>query len=172
MFKKLKIWGKKDSVFGKKRNLDAKRKFQSMTKNQREDFLSNDLSERIIRVEQRVSTRFNQLIPYNKTEYYKSMSKEQKRSFEKYLKDKGKKKVLLLAALLIPLLILGFLNFSFTGEAVREGLVDSGININFIFVFIFLLFAIVLIIAFLIILKRKKKLNKHIRVIDKFFYGE
>ena len=156
----------------KKENLDAKRKFQSMTQNQKKDFLSNDLSERIIRVEQRVSTRFNKFIPYNQTEYYKSMSKEQKIQFEKYLKDKGKKKVLLLVALLIPLLILGFLNFSFTGDVIKKELVDSSININFLFIFIFLLFAFVLVIGLFIKLKRKKKLNKYLRVIDNLVYAK
>lgn len=168
MLKKL----KQALVFNKKRNLDAKKKFQRMTKNQKENFLSNDLSERIIRVEQRVSTRFNQFIPYNQTEYYKNMSKEQKIQFEKYLRDKDRKKILILATLLIPLLILGFLNFSFTGEAVKEGLDDSGIKINLVFGFIFLLFAIVLIIAFFMKLKRKKKFNKYLRVIDKLVYDK
>ena len=156
----------------KKRNLDAKKEFQGMTKKQKEGFLSNDLSERVIRVEQRVSTKFNQLIPYNQTEYYKSMSEAQKRSFEKYLENKGQKKILLLGALLISLFVLVFLNFSFTGDAVKEDLAGSGIDINLIFVFMLLLFAIVLIIVFFMVARRKKKLNKHIMVIDKIVYAK
>lgn len=152
-----------------KKDSDAKRKFKSMTKNQKEDFLSNDLNERIIRVEQRVSTRFNKFIPYYKTEYYRSMTKEQKMKFKEYLENKEKKKVLLLALLLVPLIILSFLNFSFTGKTVSKELTELGMDINFIFVSVFLLFAIVLIIAFFIALKRKKKFNKHIRIIDNLF---
>lgn len=160
-------------MFYKKRKLNnAQKKFQNMAKKQKEDFLSNDLSERIIRVEQRVSTRFNKFIPYYQTEYYKSMSKAQKINFEKYLKDKGKKKFLVLAVLLIPLLILGFLNFGFTGDVVKKDLTEFGININFVFVFIFFLFAIILILALFMRLKRKNKLDKHIGVIDNFRYAK
>ncbi|MBI2057334.1 hypothetical protein HYT91_03705 [Candidatus Pacearchaeota archaeon] len=40
---------KRDLALGRKRNLDAKRKFQKMNKKQKEDFLSNDFTERLIR---------------------------------------------------------------------------------------------------------------------------
>ena len=79
-------------------------KFKLMSKKDKKDYLSNDLIERIIRIEQRVSARFGKIVSYSSTEYYKSLTNEQKSLFEKYLKSKKKKKLFFSSMFLLPLL--------------------------------------------------------------------
>ena len=149
---------------------ENKKKFQEMTKKQKKNFLANDLSERIIRVEQRVSTKFGKLIPYNKTEYYKNMDKEEKKKFDEYLKNKGKREIFISAIFLGLILVLGFFNFSSIGNAVREDLSDSALKINLLFASVFIVFIFGLIINFLMRLKRKRMYRGHIRVIDNIVF--
>jgi len=149
---------------------EDRKKFQEMSKKQKKNFLSNDLSERIIRVEQRVSTKFGRLIPYNKTEYYQHMDKEEKKKFDEYLKNKGKREIFVSAVLLGLILALGFFNFSSIGNAVMENFPDSAVKINFLFASVFIIFILGLVIGFLVRLKRKMKYREHIRVIDNIIF--
>jgi len=149
---------------------EDRKKFQEMSKKQKKNFLSNDLSERIIRVEQRVSTKFGRLIPYNKTEYYQHMNKEEKKKFDEYLKNKGKKEIFVSAILLGLILVLGFFNFSSIGNTVQENFPDSAVKINLLFASVFIIFIIGLVIGFLVRLKRKMKYREHIRVIDNIIF--
>lgn len=93
---------------------------EKMPKKAKKDFLSNDLAERIIRIEQRVSAKFGKFIPYKQTEYYESMNREQRRKFEKYLRNKKRKKALALSLVFISLLLFGLFNIQFTGNFMRE----------------------------------------------------
>ena len=145
---------------------ENKKKFQEMTQKQKKNFLANDLSERIIRVEQRVSTKFGKLIPYNKTEYYKNMDKEEKKKFDEYLKNKGKREIFISAVFLGLILVLGFFNFSSAGNAIREDFPDSTLKINLLFVSVFIVFIFGLVVSFLMRLKRRIMYREHIRVID------
>ncbi|MDP2673239.1 MAG: hypothetical protein Q8O84_05490 [Nanoarchaeota archaeon] len=149
---------------------ENQKKFQEMTKKQKKNFLSNDLSERIIRVEQRVSTKFGKLIPYNKTEYYKHMDKEEKKKYDEYLKNRGNKEIFVSAIFLGLILVLGFFNFSTIGNAVQEDFPDSALKINLLFVSVFIVLVFGLVVAFLMRLKRKRKYREHIRVIDKIIF--
>ena len=145
---------------------ENKKKFQEMTQKQKKNFLANDLSERIIRVEQRVSTKFGKFIPYNKTEYYKNMDKEEKKKFDEYLKNKGKREIFISAVFLGLILVLGFFNFSSAGNAIREDFPDSTLKINLLFVSVFIVFIFGLVVSFLMRLKRRIMYREHIRVID------
>ena len=169
-WKKNKIKNKMHEISDKSSASENKKKFQEMTKKQKRNFLANDLSERIIRVEQRVSTKFGNLIPYNKTEYYKNMDKEEKKKFDEYLKNKGKREIFISAIFLGLILVLGFFNFSSIGNAVREDLSDSALKINLLFASVFIVFIFGLIINFLMRLKRKRMYRGHIRVIDNIVF--
>lgn len=151
---------------------EDRKKFREMSQKQKKNFLSNDLSERIIRVEQRVSTKFGKLIPYNKTEYYQHMDKEEKKKFDEYLKNKGKKEIFVSAVLLGLILALGFFNFSSVGNAVLENFPESAVKINFLFASVFIIFILGLVIGFLARLKRKMKYREHIKVIDNIIFGK
>ncbi len=147
--------------------------FEGMSKKEKKDFLSNDLNERIMRVEQRVSAKFGDPVHYNKTEYYKSFDENQKKKFNKYLENKKKKKVKNLFLLFIPLLILGFLNQSMTGNVVKDEFEQTtGINFNLILVLIFFILALVLLFLFYKKLRREKKFDWHIGVLDKIIYSK
>lgn len=139
--------------------------FQRLNEKKKEEFLSNDMAERIMRVEQRVSSKFGKLIPYKNTEYYKSLTPLQKESFEKYLKNKGKKKILILALFLIPVLFIFLLNMRFTGNVINENFVEY----NFLD-YLLTLIILILLIFLMINLKSKKSRNRkiegHIRIID------
>jgi len=169
-WKKNKIKNKMHEISDKSSVSENKKEFQEMTKKQKKNFLANDLSERIIRVEQRVSTKFGKLIPYNKTEYYKNMDKEEKKKFDEYLKNKGKKEIFISAIFLGLILVLGFFNFSSIGNAVREDFPDSALKINLLFVSGFIVFVFGLVVSFLMRLKRRRKYREHIRVIDNIVF--
>lgn len=68
-----------------------------MSKEEKDDFLSNDLIERMVRIEQRISAHFNKPIEYRDTEYYKSLKKSQRDRFEEYLKKKKNKEACIIA---------------------------------------------------------------------------
>jgi uncharacterized membrane protein YuzA (DUF378 family) len=145
---------------------------KNQTKNQnmkaeKKKFLSMDLAERMIRVEQNVSSAFNKYVPYNQTEYYKSLSEEEKRQFEEHMKNKGKKKILGIFGLFAPLLLIGFLSFNLTGNVVKENI--GGTGFSMLIIGLVALFVILALALFLFSLGRKKKDKKyssHIKVID------
>ncbi|MBM3234154.1 hypothetical protein FJZ19_03595 [Candidatus Pacearchaeota archaeon] len=97
-----------------------KREFSEMTQKEKKNFLSMDLAERIIRVEQRVSAHFHKPVQYKDTEYYKSMGKENQKKFEDYLRKKKRKKYLLGIAFILPVLFILVLRVEFTGNAIKE----------------------------------------------------
>lgn len=68
-----------------------KENFKTMSAKEKKKFLAQDLAERIMRVEQRVSECFDGKIPYNETEYYKTMSASERKNFQNLLKKKRKK---------------------------------------------------------------------------------
>jgi hypothetical protein len=148
---------------------------KKMPKSKKKIFLSNDFSERIMRVEQKVSAKFGNFIPYNQTEYYKSMSPVEKKRFESYLKNKQKKKLLIilisLIALSFPFLVFFLLNFGFTGSAVQDN-IGEGLVVN---LFAGVMFAIVFFIIVLVIIGKvrwKKQMSSHIEIIEGLSFGK
>jgi magnesium-transporting ATPase (P-type) len=153
------------NLFCRKKYLSNK-EFSKMPKKEKKDFLSNDLNERIMRVEQRVSTRFGKFIHYKNTEYYKSLSDSQKKKFEKYLKNKKKKKLSIYISIFLGFLSIGFLNLNFTGNVARETLGDFQSS----FLGYFVLGALFLLIVFLFLKKKRiNYLNRHLKIIDNVF---
>jgi len=139
--------------------MKSKNTFENMTKKEKKDFLSNDLSERIIRVEQRISARFGKMVPYDNTEYYKSMTETQRKKFDKYLENKGKKKLLRLFIYFLPFLFLFMVNFKFTGNVVNE-------NFGNVIVVDYLMYGLILFFIFLLMVSvyRKKVRNKKFEI--------
>lgn len=82
--------------------------FNAMAPDARDEFLSMDLIERMIWVEQRVSVHFRKFVKYNETEYYKSLPHNLKVKFENYLKWKKRKKFVYLFLILSIMGVLFF----------------------------------------------------------------
>lgn len=139
--------------------------YQELSEKGKKDFLSNDLAERIIRVEQRVSLRFGKMIPYDKTEYYKSLNPVQKKNFEKYLKNKKKKRTFFSAVFILPIVFLFFLRTRFTGNVINETLGEYS-SLNYLLFFIIF---IMLAVGMLSLRNKKRialRINSHIKIID------
>jgi hypothetical protein len=126
------------------------------------EFLSNDLIERLIRVEQRVGASFNQYIPYNKTKYYQGLSKQEKERFERYLVRKKRKRFILPAVLGVFVLSLIFFVRGITGNVVGR---SSGGN-YFVGTFILgLIFVVIILKVFSH--RRKNRLMEPIKIYEK-----
>jgi uncharacterized membrane protein len=140
---------------------------QLMSRPERKKFLSMDLAERMIRVEQKVSAAFNKTVPYRQTEYFKNMSLSQQQEFERFLKNKGRKKVVSILSLVIPLLAMFFLSSGFTGNAVKDNLGGASYNLIFIsLIVLFVVLVVVLISAYTYKKKRDEKFERNTKVID------
>ncbi|MEK6885441.1 MAG: hypothetical protein AABX17_00575 [Nanoarchaeota archaeon] len=96
--------------------------FCDMTKSEKKKFLSMDLAERMIRIEQRVSAHFHKNVPYNETEYYKGMTPLERTEFERHIRANRTKKICLTALIVIPTAILMALNMSLTASVVKDNL--------------------------------------------------
>lgn len=132
-------------------------------------FLSNDLIERMIRVEQKVSSHFGQQLAYDKTTYYQGLTKDEKKNFDRYLKNKTKKRVLLFITLTIPIFLLVILK-KFTSMAIETS-VNVG-NLSLSPVKMIILFAIIIVlfmvaIDIIFIRAKNRRFKKHFNVVDK-----
>ncbi len=145
--------------------------FKKLTQKKRNEFLSNDMAERIIRVEQRVSAKFGSLLYYTNTEYYKSLTPAQKASFDKYLKNKNKKKSLIGLIFLIPIVFIFLLNVSFTGNVVNNNLGDYNL-LNYVLAGFILISFLIFIIFIMYKIKRNKKIEGYFKIIDDFLEKE
>ena len=154
-------------VIPRKNNCD----FKSMTPSQKKEFLSNDLIERMIRIEQRVSGQFGRFVKYNQTEYYASLSPTQKSRFEDYLKNKGKKKVFISFLFLLPIFILFIANSSFTGNVVQENINNTkyASYVNYILIGFVVLLFVFIILSWIYRNKKKKKYDSHFNVIENIY---
>jgi len=120
---KMSILGK---LFGMKKSKKKQdRDITRMPRKEKEHFLSMDLIERMIRVEQRVSTSFKQKVAYNHTEYYKSLSASEKKDFEKYLREKNRRRFLLGLLAIVPLLAFVSMKIEITGNAIRNTITNE-----------------------------------------------
>lgn len=137
-----------------------------MSKKKKKEFLSTDLIDRMIRVEQRVASSFGEHIPYNKTEYYKNLRESEKLSFNKFLKRKEMRKPLITLFLLLCFISPIFLKIKFSGGIVNENLQNpfllDGVFILFLLGFIFVLF-----ISVILQKTKKRKFEKYFNILDK-----
>jgi len=146
-----------------KRLIGKKDELKSMNKKEKKEFLSNDLIERMIRVEQKVSYSFGKDLPYNKTEYYKSLTETEKKNFEEYLDKKQRRKYLLGLILLVPIIVIVLSNVQFTGRVIEESVSDLSFSY-----FSWIILGIFGAGVFLFLFKRmrKKRLDSYGNVID------
>ena len=140
------------------------KELNEMTFKEKKNFLSNDLIERMIAVEQRVSAHFGEIIPYYKTEYYKSLNPVEKKRFEKSLSNK-KLKLFWISLVLLPLFFFLIVNLSITGNVISDSPAISNLNLIFLMFF----FAFLLVFAGKTILnnQRMKRLDRHILLLER-----
>jgi hypothetical protein len=139
-----------------------------MNKDEKQKFLTMDLAERLMRVEQNISLSFGKNIRYNQTNFYLSLTPKQKKEFEIYLNGKIKKRLFFSIFLLIPLIFIAAINITPTGNVIKNTLTESNT---------FILEGLALVLALLIIFfglfsffsKRNfdKKFKNHLKIIDK-----
>ena len=108
------------------------------TKQERGEFLENDFIDRLIRIEQRISAKFGKLIKYTDTYCYKNLNPENRERYEKYLKNKKKRKFIFASTFAVPLLGILFMSNGITGNVVREGVGESGFQTLYLVLFAFL----------------------------------
>jgi len=140
---------------------------QTMNKSDKEKFFSMDLAQRMIRIEQDISKSFKCPVTMEQTEYYKSMSNQQKEDFKKFLQKNKKKKILSFSWLLAPILLISLFNINFTGNAIRENVGPFGFGV--LQVLLIILFAFILVgffIAFAYRISVERRLRSHIKLIE------
>lgn len=147
-----------------------KKIFNQLTSKEKENFLNNDLIERVIKVEQRVSSKFGRLLHYNSTEIYKSLTPEQKKNYESYIKNKGRRRVLVSCAFLFPIILISLFNLSFTGNVVSEDLVSYGL-FDYLFLFVVTGVFVFVFLFYYFRRKRNKKLEGYFRIVDSAFFN-
>ncbi len=149
------------------------RELYEMSEKDKKDFLSNDLIERMIRVEQRVSAKFNRLIKYNETAYYKNLGEKKQKEFERYLRHNKRKKYLLtLLTFLAPVIALFAYTPDFTGNVVSENLGEKAIlPFQIVIGAVFAVIVISSVIRKLVKSRREKRVSRHFDVIDDWIYG-
>lgn len=122
--KKIKNKNKKTGKVKEQKKIKESKKHNKDKKH----FLSMDLTERMIRVEQGLSAKFDTNLVYDKTEYFKSLTPGQKEQYKKYLKNKIKKKTFFSSMIIISLLVFGALKIRLTGNVVSDYMRVSSIN--------------------------------------------
>jgi hypothetical protein len=140
------------------------RELSDLSAKEKKGFLSNDFIERMIRVEQRVSVSLGQPVPYHKTMYYRGLSDQEKKSFDLYLKQKGMKKVFILLPMFFLLVVVGLVNFEFTGNVVKENAESGGWGLLLFPLFVFLIWAYLISVIFRRL--RASRFEAHFKVID------
>jgi len=149
--------------------MKKEKKFCDMTKDEKKEFLSMDMTERMIRVEQTVASHFGSKLEYKQTNYFKSLPSEKQEEFEAYLKKKnGRNKILKLSAVILPLVSLVFIRFGVTGNAIQDNLGDGGSSI--LGYSIVVLFLVVLGILLALTVFRKNK-DQEFNEKTKVLYG-
>ncbi len=138
-----------------------------VNKAEKKSFLSNDFIERMIRVEQRVSLSLGETKQYNKTNYYKSLRLNEKKSFDEYLKGKGDVMRSFIALFSLLLFSVLFLNFNITGNVVSGVIGEEGFSILTSIIFIvFISILVVIIMCFFIRKLKNHRFQKHFSILD------
>jgi hypothetical protein len=150
------------------KNKNKPESFEGMSQKEKKEFLSMDLIERLIRIEQRVSAKFHKFVRYNETEYYKSLPEQKKKEFEKYLKRKKINKIFTILALLAPWILLTIFKFGISGRVVdNDTFSNASLEWTSIGLFVFILFC--LMIKAVSSAKRAEKINSHFKILENAF---
>jgi len=144
------------------------KEFCDMTRKEKKDFLSMDFADRMIRIEQRVSSSFNKPLSYDKTNFFKSLTPCQREKFQKYLGGKSRRKLFLGFFLIMPVLLLYLLNNpNLTGNFIK-GSLDP--QLNFLVSSILVCLGIIFLALIIILLIRKKirdrRFKKNSKILD------
>jgi len=99
-----------------------------MTRPEKKEFLTMDLVDRLIRVEQKVSAHFNKHLCYNDTDYYKNMSVCDRKKYEKFRRHKKIKKLLASLFIFSPIVILLLMNIDITARIIESNLNITDLN--------------------------------------------
>ena len=140
--------------------LERKREFSEMGVGEKRKFLSVDLIDRMIRIEQRVSASFGSPIIYFQTEYYKQLSPSEKEEFKAYFHKKNRPKFYFLF-LIASLFLLGT-HIMLTGNSLVNVSVTA---FNIFDFFIFGLFFVFLALWLFFVSKefKHRKKEKHFK---------
>ena len=155
-------------MFKKSKNKKFKKDIDlgALPKPEKRKFLSMDLIERMIRVEQKVASTFGEKIPSKKTQYYKSLTSGEKKSFNNYLNKKRNKRFAFIVLTLIILSLPFLLNLNFTGNVIQENtsfpisFIESGVLIFVV------LFVAVFLIIFILERTKNKNLERHYDIVE------
>lgn len=140
----------------------------NMSRQEKKNFLSNDLIERMIRVEQRVSSSFGECIPYNKTKYYLSLRENERKSFLKYLRSKKIRGRILIVLFFTLLLSFVFIRTDFTGNAINNNFGSNAYYlISEISVTLVLICFIIGLIIFIARNNQERFFESHFKILDK-----
>lgn len=145
----------------------------NMSKKEKKWFLSNDLTERMIRTEQRVSAHFRKPVGYQETEYYKSMTHQQRTGFEAYLKKRKRRKYLFGSVFALSLLLLFIFRLELSGRVV-QGSIDSQSSLGIAqYLVVFLVIASVIVVAITryVSYKRSRAFDSHALIINSWLAG-
>jgi len=102
----------------------------------KQDFLENDLIDRLIHVEQKISAKDGKIVKYNQTTYFKSLSPEAKKKYQKHLANKNKLETVFMFLLTIPLMGVAIMNLTLTGNVIGESKNLGVLSTSLIFVLI------------------------------------
>jgi hypothetical protein len=153
------------SIFKKEEQLNLK----NMPKKEKRSFLNNDLIERMIRIEQKLSGSCGGgFVPYSQTEYFKSLNDQQKAGYKKYLESKEKRKKWKFLPFTLIIIVGIFMGSRLTGNVVGSSEPMSFTNI----VLMGILLLVVLIYLEILISERNrwKRMEKHFSVLEKIVY--
>lgn len=139
--------------------------FNTMSRKEKKGFLANDLIERMIRIEQKLTGSFGGgFVPYYQTEYFKGLSEYEKNSFKKYLAAKEKRKKWRFLPWMGVILAGLFLSTKMTGNAIAG---ESIGTTNLLLAGIFILGILIYIAVFALQMHRWNRLERHFSVIEK-----
>ena len=132
----------------------------------KEKYLKADLIDRMINVEKSIAGSFNQKLDSKDTEYFKSLSDEDKQNYLKYLKISKNKKIMSSIWFLLPFFLMGFFSFNLTGNVVADTSLQKDSIFLFGFLWGFLVLTILIFLLFIFYrLYLNNRLNRHIRLI-------
>ncbi len=137
----------------------------AMPRGEKKIFLANDLIERMIRIEQKLTGSFGGgLVPYYQTEYYKGLSEQEKSRFKKYLAAKEKSKKWRFLPWFGVIIAGLFLSSRITGNVVaEEGVAASNLWLAGGFILVILMYLAV----FFLEMHRWNRLERHFSVLER-----
>lgn len=146
------------------------KELKEMNKKEKKEFLSMDLIERLIRLEQRVSASFGEFVPYSETKYFTSLSDKEKKMFKNYLKKNKRRKHVLGFFLFAFIVGAIFLPKNFTSRAISENIFISSSFFGNLFLGGLLIFIFITLGIFLINRERKRKFNACFSIAEDIYF--